>query len=586
MLVAEVYKFLFSIETKIYTKRSQLWLGLSLAFAIVYSLIALKKAFDGEYIVQDDARQHVFWMSRFSDRELFPDDLIADYFGSIAPWGYKNIYRLAATLGIEPLVFNKFIPGILCIVTTCCCFAVSLELLPIPFGAFVATLLFNQNMWRQEGFTSGTARDFVYPIFLVFLYFLLKRSRLGVCLAILLASWFYPSLVLIFAGVLFVRLWRIDGFRPCLRDKRHYLFSIIGLCVSVVVLIPYLLATSEYGPTITLEQARSLPEFFAGGRASFFDDEDLWDFWFNGSRSGIKISSALIPQLAYGGLLLPLLLKFRRRFPLTQKINPAIADLRDVLVASFGWFFIAHAVLFRIHLPNRYISRSLKIIIILAASITLLLILEAILRRTINSKPYFKPVKSIIALAMVVLFLTALVGYPATKKTFINTGYQIGEHPELYRFLQQQPKDTLVASLTTEADLIPSFAKRSVLVSREYAIPYHLGYYRPFRQRVADLIIAQYTADLGLVKRFIDRYQVDFWLIEKSSFTPQYLQENRWLKDHQPATQIAMDNLQQGKQGAIALLQNDCSVFQDQKYLVLSSQCILKQSSAKLLTNN
>ena len=585
MLVAGVYKFLFSIETKVYAKRSQFWLGLSWAFAIAYSLIGLKKAFDGEYIVQDDARQHVFWMSRFSDRELFPDDLIADYFGSIAPWGYKNIYRLAAILGIEPLVFNKFIPGVLCIVTTCCCFAVSLELLPVPFGAFVATLLFNQNLWRQEGFISGTARDFVYPIFLVFLYFLLKRSLWGVCIAILLASWFYPSLVLIFAGVLFVRLWRIDGFRPDLRDKRHYLFSIIGLCVSAVVLIPYLLATSEYGPTTTYEQARSLPEFLAGGRASFFDDEDLWDFWFNGSRSGIKISSALIPQLAYAGLLLPLLLQFRLRFPLSQKINPAIADLRDVLVASFGWFFIAHALLFRLHLPNRYISRSLKIIIILAASITLLLILEALLRWAINSS-YFKLVKSIIALATVVLFLTALIGYPATKKSFINTGYQRGRHPELYQFLQQQPKDTLVASLTKEADLIPSFAKRSVLVGREYAIPYHQGYYRPFRQRVMDLITAQYTTDLDLVKRFINRDRVDLWLIERSSFTVEYLQENRWLKDHQPATQTAIENLQQNKSSAIALIQNSCSVFQDQRYIILSSQCILKQSSADLLINN
>ena len=584
MLVAGVYEFLFSIETRIYARRSQFWLGLSWAFAIAYSLIALKKAFDGEYVVQDDARQHVFWMSRFSDRELFPDDLIADYFQSIAPWGYKNIYRLAATLGIEPLVFNKFIPGILCIITTFYCFAVSLELLPVPFGAFVTTLLFNQNLWRQEGLISGTARDFVYPIFFIFLYFLLKRSLLKVCLAILLASWFYPSLVLIFAGVLFVRLWSFDGFIPRL-CKRHYVFSIIGLCVSAVVLIPYLLATSEYGPTTTYEQARSLPEFFAEGRASFFDDEDLWDFWFNGSRSGIKISSALIPQLAYGGLLLPLLLQFRSKFPLSQKINPAISILRDLLVASFSWFFIAHALLFRLHLPNRYISRSLKIIIILAASITLLLILEALLRWAINSS-HFKLVKSIIALATVVLFLTALIGYPATKKSFINTGYQRGQHPELYQFLQQQPKDTLVASLTKEADLIPSFAKRSVLVSREYAIPYHQGYYRPFRQRVMDLITAQYTTDLDLVKRFIDRYKVDFWLIEKSSFTVEYLQENRWLKDHQPATQTAIENLQQGKSSAIALIQNSCSVFQDQRYIILSSQCILKQSSADLLINN
>ena len=143
--------------------------------------------------------------------------------------------------------------------------------------------------------------------------------------------------------------------------------------------------------------------------------------------------------------------------------------------------------------------------------------------------------------------------------------------------MQQQPKDILVASLTGEADLIPSFTQRSVLVSREYAVPYHLGYYQPFRQRVMDLIEAQYTMDLKIVKDFIHHYQIDFWLIEQSSFIPEYLAENRWLRDHQPVTNTAIENLQQGNTSAIALLQNNCSVFQDEQYTVLASKCILKQ---------
>ncbi|MEO0834722.1 MAG: hypothetical protein AAFY16_01785 [Cyanobacteria bacterium J06642_3] len=575
MLIAKVFQFFLATETNINTRRSQFWLCLGLGFSIVYSLIALRKAFNGDYLVQDDARQHVFWMSRFIDPELFPNDLIADYFQSIAPWGYQNIYRLAANLGIEPLVFNKFIPGILGIIMTIYCFAVSLELFPIPFGAFVTTLLFNQNIWRQEGLISGTPRNFAYPLFFIFLYYLLKRSLLGVCLAILLASLFYPTLVLIFAGVLLVQLWQIDGYQLRLCQKRQtYLFSITGLAVALVVLFPYIFSTAAYAPVITMEEARSLPEFFSGGRASFFDD-DTWDFWFNGSRSGIKLSSALSPQLAYGGLLLPLLLRFPNKFSLSQKINPAISSLRDLLIASFGLFFAAHALLFRLHLPSRYTVRSLRVIVIIAASITLMLLLEAIFRWAINSQTYLK-VKSITALVTVVIFLTALIGYPATRNSFVKTGYQRGLYPELYQFLQQQPKDILIASLTREADLIPSFTKRSILVSREYAIPYHLGYYKPFRQRVIDLIEAQYTSDLEQVKRFINHYQIDFWLIEKSSFTPEYLTQNRWLQDHQPATAIAINNLIQGN-GAIAKLQNSCSVFQDNQHSLLNTDCIRQQ---------
>jgi len=67
-------------------KRNRLfWLTLSFTFAILYSFLALQEAFSSEYVIQDDARQHVFWTRRFLDSNLFPNDLIADYFQSVAP---------------------------------------------------------------------------------------------------------------------------------------------------------------------------------------------------------------------------------------------------------------------------------------------------------------------------------------------------------------------------------------------------------------------------------------------------------------------------------------------------------------------
>ncbi|MEB3885120.1 hypothetical protein [Lyngbya sp. CCY1209] len=62
-----------------------LWLGLSLVFATIYGGLAIAEAFSQDYVIQDDARQHVFWMRRFLDPDLFPNDAIADYFQSVAP---------------------------------------------------------------------------------------------------------------------------------------------------------------------------------------------------------------------------------------------------------------------------------------------------------------------------------------------------------------------------------------------------------------------------------------------------------------------------------------------------------------------
>ena len=83
------------------------WLGLSLAFGLVYGMLVWQQAFAGEYVVQDDARQHVFWMQRFRDPDLFPNDLIADYFQSVAPVGYTWFYKIAALLGINPLLLSN-----------------------------------------------------------------------------------------------------------------------------------------------------------------------------------------------------------------------------------------------------------------------------------------------------------------------------------------------------------------------------------------------------------------------------------------------------------------------------------------------
>ena len=129
MSIAKISKFLLATETKLYTRRSLFWLGLSLLFTAIYALLALNLAFENDYVVQDDARQHIFWMSRFIDPELFQNDLIADYYESVSPWGVKTLYRGVAMLGIEPQLFNKFLPGILALIITVFSFAVSLRTL-------------------------------------------------------------------------------------------------------------------------------------------------------------------------------------------------------------------------------------------------------------------------------------------------------------------------------------------------------------------------------------------------------------------------------------------------------------------------
>lgn len=189
MLITRLHKLLTAPTSK---SQVMFWLSLSLTFAFIYSLLGLREAFSGEYVVQDDARQHVFWMQRFLDPQLFPNDLIANYFQSVAPAGYTAIYQVMAGLGINPWLLNKLLPPVLGLITTGYCFGVCLKLLPLPAAGFIATLLLNQSLWMKDDLVSATPRAFVYPLFLAFLYYLLRRSLLLMCVAIALLGLFYP----------------------------------------------------------------------------------------------------------------------------------------------------------------------------------------------------------------------------------------------------------------------------------------------------------------------------------------------------------------------------------------------------------
>ena len=570
--------------------KPKFWFSFSLTLGFIYALMALQKAFSGEYVVQDDARQHVFWMLRFIDPELFPNDLIADYFQSVAPAGYKAVYQLPARLGINPLVLNKFLPILLGLITTGYCFAISMELLPIPATALISTLLLNQNLWMKDDIVSATPRGFVYPIFLGFLYYLLRRNLWGVGIAIALLGLFYPQCVFIASGILILRLFRWQNWRFKLSPNRQDLIlCLTGLGVAFLVLLPFALSSSQFGPTITASEARKLPEFLPGGRANFFH-RDLFKFIFTGYRSGMFPRSLFTPVTLLFGLLLPILVGFRSHFPLLKQLTNSSAILGQIVIASIAMFFAAHAVLFKLHLPSRYTGVTFRIVIAFASAIAISIILDKIWRWAIKRDAVGAgftnnlsqeqttlinpPLPGILALATTIVIAIALIGYPSFVKEFPRTAYRIGETPKLYKFFQQTPKDSLIASVAEEANYIPTFSQRSILAGSEYAIPYQVGYYRQFRQRFIDLIRAQYSPNLAEVKNFIRKYKIDFWLLDAGGLTKDYLKNHRRVQQYQPAAKEALDKLQKGAIPALSKVMKTCQIFENKGFVVLDANCI------------
>jgi hypothetical protein len=268
-------------------------------------------------------------------------------------------------------------------------------------------------------------------------------------------------------------------------------------------------------------------------------------------------------------------------------ISRQIWVLPQLLVVSIALFSFAHLVLFRFHLPNRYTATTLRFILAFAAAIAWLCLLEVLLRNlrrtpSIAKAPNLANVissKRVLTRIGSVAILIAIAGLiilsPHWQRKFPVTAFTQGETPQLYRFLRQSPKATLIASLEPAANNIPAFGQRSILVAGEYAIPYHLGYYRLFRQRVLDIIQAQYSLDANVLSQINQKYQLTYWLVSPKAFTSEFL-NNSWIRQYPEAVTAAQKNLQRG----VPILQQqlvECTVFQEQGLHLVDTRCLQRQ---------
>jgi hypothetical protein len=571
MLISQLQKLLTTPITQTNRQNKSrfsviFWYSLSLTFAVGYILMGLRKAFSSQYIVSDDAREYISWMYRYINPDLFPGDLIADYFQSITPIGYGIFYKIVANLNIDLILFSKIFPIVLGIITTSYCFAVCMEILPVPMVGFIASLLLNQSLCLQDDLFSATPRDFIYPLFLAFLYYLIRSSNFSILIVILLQASIYPLIAFIELLILFMRLfsWQ-NGQINISRNRKDLILFAASIVIAGIVILAFAIQSSQFSPTITAAVARKMPEYWDGGRFRYFS-HNIISYWFDGRDSGFF---ALIspPQLLLG-LFLPIILKFQSRFFLTNQVNDEVKLLLQVVIASLIMFFTAHFLAFKLHWPSRYTHHTFKMVLALAAAISITLILDAIFRWSRQNE------RQIFILGTIIILGAGLVFYPSSLKVFPKTPYVEGQVPALYEFLQKQPQNIVIASTSEEADNIPIFAKRTILVGKEYALPIHTKYYAQFSRRMLDLINAQYSEDINQIKEFIQKYHVSFWLLERSAFTSEYIIKNTWLQQYQPAAQQANVNLQNNSLPVLGTLINSCRVFETDNLVLLKTECI------------
>jgi hypothetical protein len=549
------------------------WLIAALAFTALFIGRTMAPALNPN-VIQDDARQHVFWIARLRDPELFRNDLIADYYQAVAPPAYSGLYW-ALSWGVDLLVASKLLPPVLGLVSALFTFLLARRLHPSAAGAFLATVLLSWYVWQYDDLASATPRAFLLPLLAAQLWALVAGRLVLAVGLVTVAALFYPVGGALGLALLGVRLVGWQGWRPTLTRQRSAWVAFLAAGALVgVALVPSQLAVLPFGPGLSAAEARKMADFGPGGRFPFFVTSP-YAYWLASARSGLdlRLSDGLflkIPVLfEYAALaaVLPLLLLVRRRLPGVERLNRDGAILLQLLIASFGLFFLAHVLLFHLYVPSRYVKWSVPLALAVAAGLALGILIEALAARVRS------PRRRLVVGGLALGLGLALALYPGPYFG----AFAVDEHPTITAYLRAQPKHIVVAGVPIETDLIPSLAARRVLTDREHVYAWHLGYYREMRRRTDDLIKAYYADSAREVAAFASRYEVELFLVNRAAFGRETF-EHTWTGNptqrFEPFISAASRELAQPKNFTLLELASHCAVVDDGEVAVVPRTCL------------
>ncbi len=499
------------------------------------------------YRASGDQKQQIFWMYRFQDPELFTNDLLTEFMssGKLQPPGFTFVYRMTSDF-VDPLLFSKILPIILVMVSVFYMFLLG-KSLGGEFAGFMAGLIFVCDVfiigWEKH-FQAGLSRGFAYPIFISFVYYFVNGKQTKASAILVLQSLFYPPIFLNSA-----LLWGVSCIRKSwVKELKRSSIFIAGFIVAGLILVSSHKSSPTFlGPLVSKSKAKTMAEFGPDGRSDFFR-EHFYEYLFMG-RAGLNLDKVSV----YVVLLIPIGFALGKR---TFRVNRIIYD---IMISSSILFVIAHLVLFKLHLPSRYVLYTLPVaFILLLASNTEEFIQEIKSRYRLDLEQKMPDPKRV--LGALLLLVIVMLGY---QIVYSRPGR---EKVELYKSISTLPKDALIAGYPEDMDDIPLFSRRKVMMNMELALPYYTNYYAEIRSRTFDFFTAYYASNSSQIRGFCKKYGIDYLVVNKDHFDWKFLNGKIY---YSPFGEYAKSLVEKNKTFALDNVKDSKKVFKNAVYSVV-----------------
>ena len=479
------------------------WLVLLLLNAGVF-LWAHAPALRNPLCCADDVRQQIFWMQQWRDTAIYPDDPLIDYARHYVPWGVKGLYGLVACV-IDPMVFSKWLPGILFVGLGMLLFAIGCRLAGSGAGWGIVGVYWLMPFFLEQ-LAGGLARSFAAPLLAMFILGWLQRRPATVGVALLLQALFIPYLAPVCAGAALAlrflpRKWRGDAWIwPAGWGQAAWL----GVALALAFGWQATLAGSGFGPLVGARELAD-PVFSSAGRygfgvwppASLFHELIVvpWGriapFQEWGTGAGVAAVITLVAALAWTAGRVD-----------WRGLRPALPLALGLAAASLAAYGVARVFPLKFFIPNRYVMYPVH----LAWTVLLGLAAHAAWRAWVPRRR-----------AVGAILLLAAAGFGAWRLQGIGV-YDFSADAPVIAAARALPQDALVAGPPALMDNVLAFGQRRVLVSFELAHPWLRGYWAQIEPRLRDLFAAYYSGNPADIRAFCDRYGVDWMVVDERDF--------------------------------------------------------------------
>ncbi|MDD9897554.1 MAG: hypothetical protein OXU45_01000 [Candidatus Melainabacteria bacterium] len=510
---------------------------LAIAIGLLAASFVVGPVLTDDTVVQDDFRQSMFWVWRFWDPELFPNDFIA----SVYSGGFDRlpllwiIYKIAPAFTGSLVGFTKFAAIILAGFTTAVGYLFYERLSERQAPALAFALLLATTLWCTDHLSAMYARSFIWICVLLVMWLKQAGKDWWASLATLASLFISP--------IAFLICFAIEGFDLIL-NKRDQLFefgaksqsSWLVINAAVVLLVYKVLPLTTKGLPFadsewyTTEELKTLPEFLPGGRHPIFGSS-LWDgSWWNNEHWGLgigflKISNVLLWAL---GLALLYLVVYRNK----HKIEGLFTGMPACLLYSSLALYVAAQVLFPLlYMPSRFLG----IPLLLVSLITLVTVSDFILSDVVDTFLSKYPAEKKVYLTSTLLMLVASVYWfhfsrpqnQYTRYVKMNKGVA-----DIYRNL---PKDAMIAGhpLLPDINLASAIAKRSVFMSYEHSTPsFNKQVLAEVRRRNVLSLKMVYASSAGELRQMMKDNKVTHVVAHLGFYDPAYLARPSYIEPY------------------------------------------------------